>query len=43
MVLGLIGYIAYLRMKDELPIAEAEEAAEQDDPAAEPVGESGKS
>ncbi|MFO0852504.1 MAG: lysylphosphatidylglycerol synthase transmembrane domain-containing protein [Gemmataceae bacterium] len=41
--LGLIGYIAYLRMKDELPIAEAEEAAEQDDPAAEPVGESGKS
>lgn len=34
---GLIGYIAYLRMKDELPIEEAEEAAEQDDPVAEKV------
>ncbi|OWK36960.1 lysylphosphatidylglycerol synthase transmembrane domain-containing protein [Fimbriiglobus ruber] len=33
--LGLIGYIAYLRMKAELPIKEAEAAGEQDDPYAE--------
>jgi hypothetical protein len=30
--LGLIGYIAYLRMRDELPVAEAEAAAEEEDP-----------
>lgn len=30
--LGLIGYIAYLRMRAELPVAEAEAAAEEADP-----------
>jgi uncharacterized membrane protein YbhN (UPF0104 family) len=30
--LGLIGYIAYLRMRDELPVAEAEAAVESADP-----------
>jgi uncharacterized membrane protein YbhN (UPF0104 family) len=30
--LGLIGYVAYLRMRDELPVAEAEAAAEDEDP-----------
>jgi uncharacterized membrane protein YbhN (UPF0104 family) len=30
--LGLIGYIAYLRMRTELPVEEAEAAAEEEDP-----------
>ena len=30
--IGAIGYVAYLRMKDELPIHEVEEAEEQGDP-----------
>lgn len=30
--IGLIGYIAYLRMRTELPVAEAEAASEEEDP-----------
>ncbi len=41
--LGLIGYVAYLRMRDQLPVEEAEEAAGEEDPfenePAEPAAE----
>ncbi|HVK17938.1 MAG TPA: lysylphosphatidylglycerol synthase transmembrane domain-containing protein [Fimbriiglobus sp.] len=39
---GLIGYIAYLRMRDELPVAEAEAAAEEEDPYADQSAEAAK-
>jgi uncharacterized protein (TIRG00374 family) len=29
---GLVGYLAFLRMKDQLPVTEAETAAEEEDP-----------
>lgn len=43
-LVGLIGYIAFLRMREELPIEEAEAADEQDDPLDErrPPDEKGK-
>jgi uncharacterized protein (TIRG00374 family) len=36
--IGLIGYVAFLRMRDQLPIEEAEGAAEEEDPLAVPPG-----
>jgi uncharacterized membrane protein YbhN (UPF0104 family) len=40
--IGLIGYVAYLRMRTELPVAEAEAAAEEADPFEEQPADASK-